>query len=415
MEMSRYTFYSEAFRIALRAIWSHKLRAFLTLIGIIIGVASVIVVGASISGLNTYVIDRVSRVLGINHFMIARMANVGPLSEEEWEKRNKRNKRLSWDDFEWVQANCALCQEVGAAASRSIDLKQNGEELFGTEINGVTANMAEIEDKTIDDGRFVRPNEVQSAAFVIVIGAELREKFFPQTDPIDKTIKIAGYPMRIVGVEQKRGSMFGQSLDNHAYIPLTTYGRMFGRTQSLQVHGKSRDRELFQRTLDEGRVAMRIHHKLKGNVEDDFGLVDVQQVNNQVDQFTGAIAGVITPITLISLVVGGIVVMNIMLVSVTERTFEIGLRKALGARRRQILLQFLIESVLLASFGGVFGLLIAAGISWLVAVATPIPMTITVPYVVLALVVSGGIGMIAGIYPAFRAARLDPIVALTKN
>jgi putative ABC transport system permease protein len=354
-------------------------------------------------------------VLGINHFMIARMANVGPLSEEEWEKRNKRNKRLSWDDFEWVQANCALCQEVGAAASRSIDLKQNGEELFGTEINGVTANMAEIEDKTIDDGRFVRPNEVQSAAFVIVIGAELREKFFPQTDPIDKTIKIAGYPMRIVGVEQKRGSMFGQSLDNHAYIPLTTYGRMFGRTQSLQVHGKSRDRELFQRTLDEGRVAMRIHHKLKGNEEDDFGLVDVQQVNNQVDQFTGAIAGVITPITLISLVVGGIVVMNIMLVSVTERTFEIGLRKALGARRRQILLQFLIESVLLASFGGVFGLLIAAGISWLVTVATPIPMTITVPYVVLALVVSGGIGMIAGIYPAFRAARLDPIVALTKN
>jgi len=410
-----YTFYSEAFRIALRAIWSHKLRAFLTLIGIIIGVASVIVVGASISGLNTYVIDRVSRVLGINHFMIARMANVGPLSEEEWEKRNKRNKRLSWDDFEWVQANCALCQEVGAAASRSIDLKQNGEELFGTDINGVTANMAEIEDKTIDDGRFIRPNEVQSGAYVIVIGAELREKFFPQTDPIDKTIKVAGYPMRIVGVEQKRGSMFGQSLDNHAYIPLTTYGRMFGRTQSLQVHGKSRDRELFQRTLDEGRVAMRIHHKLKGNEEDDFGLVDVQQVNNQVDQFTGAIAGVITPITLISLVVGGIVVMNIMLVSVTERTFEIGLRKALGARRRQILLQFLIESVLLASFGGVFGLLMAAGISWLVTVTTPIPMTITVPYIVLALVVSGGIGMIAGIYPAFRAARLDPIVALTKN
>jgi len=387
----------------------------LTLIGIIIGVASVILVGASISGLNTYVIDRVSRVLGINHFMIARMANVGPLSEEEWEKRNKRNKRLTFDDFEWVLANCALCQEVGAAASRSIDLKQNGEELFGTDINGVTANMAEIEDKTIDDGRFIRPNEVQAAAPVIVIGAELREKFFPQTDPIDKTIKIAGAPMRIIGVEQKRGSMFGQSLDNHAYIPITTYGRMFGRTQSLQVHGKARARELFQRTLDEGRVAMRIHHKLKGNQEDDFGLVDVQQVNNQVDQFTGAIAGVITPITLISLVVGGIVVMNIMLVSVTERTFEIGLRKALGARRRQIVLQFLIESVLLASFGGVFGLLVAAGISWLVAVSTPIPMTITVPYIVLALVVSGGIGMIAGIYPAFRAARLDPIVALTKN
>src|SRR5262245_55290360 len=132
------TFYSEAFRIALQAIVSHKLRAFLTLIGIIIGVASVIVVGASISGLNTYVIARGSRVLGVNHFMIGRMANVGALSEEEWENRNKRNKRLDWDDFQWVLANCRLCQEVGAQASRSVDLKENGEQLFGTDINGVT-------------------------------------------------------------------------------------------------------------------------------------------------------------------------------------------------------------------------------------------------------------------------------------
>jgi len=160
---------------------------------------------------------------------------------------------------------------------------------------------------------------------------------------------------------------------------------------------------------------MRVRHKLKGNEDDDFGLVNVQQVNNQVDQFTASIAVVIIPITLISLVVGGIVVMNIMLVSVTERTFEIGLRKAMGARRKQIMLQFLIESVLLSAFGGAFGLLVAAGIAWIIAMATPIPMTITMGYIIMALVVSGGIGMIAGVYPAFRASRLDPIVALSKN
>jgi putative ABC transport system permease protein len=343
------------------------------------------------------------------------MANVGPLSEEEWERRNKRNKRLEWDDYEWVLDNCTLCREVGASASRGIDIKQNDEELFGTQINGVTANMVEIEDKTIVDGRFIRPIDVQYAAPVIVIGDQLREKFFPLTDPIDKTIKVAGFPMRIVGVEQKRGSMFGNSLDNLAYIPITTYGRMFGRQQSLQVHGKSTDRELFQKTLEQGRLSMRIHHKLKGNEDDDFGLVDVQQVNNQVDQFTGAIAGVIVPITAISLVVGGIVIMNIMLVSVTERTFEIGLRKALGARRKQIMLQFLIESALLSTFGGIFGLLAAAGIARLVVATTSIPMTITLFYIALSVIVSGSIGIIAGIYPAFRASRLDPIVALTKN
>jgi putative ABC transport system permease protein len=410
-----YSFYSEAFKIALSAITSHKLRAFLTLIGIIIGVASVILVGASISGLNTYVLDRVSKVLGVNHFMISRMANVGPLNEEEWEKRNRRNKRVTLEDYEWVLQTCELCKYVGADVGRGVDLKHNSEQLFGTSLSGVTANMAEIGDKTIDDGRFIRQNEVDTSAFVIVIGAELRDKFFPGLDPIGREIKVSGYPLTIVGVEQKRGSMFGNSLDNLAYIPITTYGRMYGRIQSVQIHGKSYDRAAFERTLEEGRMSMRIHRKLKGNEDDNFGMVNVEQVNRQIDQFTGAIATVVTPITLISLVVGGIVVMNIMLVSVTERTFEIGLRKALGARRGQIMAQFLIESVLLSSFGGVFGLLSAAGIAEIVARATPIPMTITVPYIILALVVSGGIGMIAGIYPAFRAARLDPIVALQKS
>jgi putative ABC transport system permease protein len=194
-----------------------------------------------------------------------------------------------------------------------------------------------------------------------------------------------------------------------------TFGRLFGRRQSLQLHGKSGSIETLPATIEEARMVMRNRHKLIGEEEDTFGVVNTGDLTNGIDEFTGAIALVVTPVTLLSLLVGGIVVMNIMLVSVTERTFEIGLRKAVGAKRRQILVQFLIESSLLAAVGGALGLLLAAGISWVVRVSTPVPMTITIGYVLLSLGVSGGIGLIAGIYPAYKASRLDPIVALNKN
>lgn len=412
---SFYSFYADSAKIAVQAIFAHKLRTFLTLIGIIIGVASVVVVGASISGMNSYVVTQVSKVLGINHFMIARMAHVGSRTEEEWEAMNRRNKRLDWDDFDWLQSQCTTCKEVGAAAQSQIDLKHEGEELYGTGLIGVTANMGEIEDKTIVEGRFLLNHEVENSSSVCVIGYELREKLFAGFDPVGKSLKIQGVPFKIVGVEEKRGSMFGQSLDNHVYIPLTTFGKVFGRRQSIQLHGKGHNREQFQATIEEARIAMRNRHKLKGDEEDDFGLVNVEQVNNQVDQLTGAIAGVVVPITLISLLVGGIVVMNMMLFSVTERTFEIGLRKAVGAKGKHILMQFLIESSLLSAFGGLLGLLLAAGIAALISATTPVPMTITFPYVILSLAVSGGIGMLFGIYPAIKASRMDPILALTKN
>ena len=409
-----YSFYADATKIALQSIFAHKMRAFLTLIGIIIGVASVVVVGASISGLNSYVVDKVSKILGVNHFMMARIAHVGNMTQEEWEKMNKRNKVIEWDDYYWLLDHCADCKEVGATANTGVDLKQEGQELFGTRITGVTANMGEIEDKTIAEGRFVLDHEVERAAAVCVIGMDVREKFFPGVDPIGKELKIAEMPMRIVGVEEKRGSMFGMSLDNLAYIPLSTFERLFGRRRSLELHGKSLNREEFQTAFEQARVSMRNHHKLKGDDEDDFGMVNVEQVNNQVDQFTGAIASVVIPITFISLIVGGIVVMNMMLFSVTERTAEIGLRKALGARRKQILVQFLIESSVLTSLGGVLGLGLAAGLAWLIGATTAVPMTITVAYMVLSVGFSAGIGMIFGIYPAYKAAGLDPIKALTK-
>jgi putative ABC transport system permease protein len=352
-----YSFYIDATRIALQSIFAHKLRAFLTLIGIIIGVASVVVVGAAISGLNVYVIDKVGKMLGANHFMIARMVSSGELSEEELEKRNRRNPRLNNLDMEWLRQHCTQCAMVGAQATQRATFAQDGKSFYGALVFGVTANMGDIEDKTMSDGRFIQPEEDASGALVVVLGGDIKDKFFPDTDPIGRTFKVGGLPMRVVGVEERRGPIFGDLVDKHVYIPLNTFERIYGRQQDLQIHGKGSARDTFQLTIEDARTALRNYHKLAGSEEDDFGLVNTEELGGQIDEFTGAIAAVVVPITFISLVVGAIVVMNIMLVSVTERTFEIGLRKALGARRKQIMLQFLIESSTLCALGGVLGLL----------------------------------------------------------
>lgn len=410
-----YSFYNDAFRIAVKSILEHKLRAFLTLIGIIIGVAAVIVVGASIAGLKTYVIGQVSKVLGSNHFMITRMAFMNNLSDEEFERYNRIRKDVTWDEYEYIRENCHLCSYVGAQLNGNADLQEGTIEMPSVRITGVSANMYEIEDKTLSEGRFFSAEEVARSAKVAVIGNDVKEKFFEFTSPIGKTIKVRGIPLTIIGVEQQRGSFFGQSQDRHLYMPVTLFGQMFNRTGGISVHGKTITSENFHAAIEEAELLLRNKRQILGNEESTFSVVNVDEFNSTMDQITGAIAAVVIPITLIILVVGGIVVMNIMLVSVTERTFEVGLRKAIGATRRQIMLQFLIESALLCVVGGILGLLLATGATQIVGYLLDMTMTITIFYVILSVGVSSGIGIVAGIYPAWKAARLDPIVALAKS
>jgi putative ABC transport system permease protein len=403
----------EAFVIAADSIWSHKLRSVLTLLGIIIGVASVVAVGGAIEGLGYYVKDRLTSTFGSNTFIVARIARVN-MSEEEYEKVIKRNKRLYLEDMRAVEERCEDCAAINTNMGRPADVKAGNRTFFDANIRGMTEDAPKIQELIVAEGRFLSNLDTQHSRPVAVIGDGIRKELFGSVDVIGRQVRIGPDSFTVIGVERENGTFFGQSLDNNVYIPYTAFMKIFAQ-RSVTFQVKAPSAESLESTLDQVRVVLRSRHKLRPNQEDDFDLLASDAIQNAVGQFTGAIAAVVTPITLISLVVGGIVVMNIMLVTVTERTVEIGMRKAVGARRRDILLQFLIESSLLASMGGALGLMLAYAIAAIIRGTTPIPMTITIGYIVLALLASGGIGLLSGIYPAHRAAKLDPIVALSRE
>jgi putative ABC transport system permease protein len=370
------------------------------------------VVGAGIEGLETYVIETVSKTLGSDSFILSKYGRLGHVSQEEWEKMVRRNKDIRLSDVLFLRKHCSSCDEVAGEITRAADLHRGSDEIFGTTVTGTTANRILLSNPALEEGRYFTEEEVRRSRFVCVIGWEVGEKLFPNLDAVGREIKLGSEPVRVIGVLEKMGSSFGRSLDNTLHLPITAYQKVYGSRSSILIRGHARSRSRFQTALDEARTAMRIRHRLEIGEEDTFGLISTDEINSSVDEFTAMIAIVVVPVTLISLVVSGIVVMNIMLVSVTERTFEIGLRKSLGARRTDILKQFLIESFFLAVSGGLIGLGLATVITRVVESTTPLTMTISPGYVLLSIGVSGGIGILAGIYPSLRAAKLDPISAL---
>jgi putative ABC transport system permease protein len=404
----------EALRIAVDSIWTHKLRSILTLLGIIIGVASVVTVGGAIGGLSSYISDRLSASFAGNTFMVARFARVN-VSAEEFEQLMRRNKNIYPADMRAVAERCVECEAISPVIQGRDDVKRGGDTFYDAIIQGVNADMPGIQAIDLEEGRFFSEPDVNHARAFAVIGAQVRDELFGPVDPIGNEIRIGGDRFTVIGVEVQKGSMLGQPLDNNIYIPYTMFLKKYGLKRPIQFRVRAPSEAMMEATQDEVRQILRARHKLRPNQEDDFDILASQAVQDMVGQLTGAIAMVVTPITLISLVVGGIVVMNIMLVTVTERTVEIGTRKAVGAKQKDILLQFLVESGLLASAGGTIGILLSYLLSAIVQAATPVPMHITMGYIIIAMITSGGVGIVSGIYPAYKASKLDPIVALMRE
>ena len=401
--------------LALDSIFAHKLRSFLTLLGIMIGVASVILVGSAIDGMGTYAKNTTDKAFGGETFILGQLIQVGNMSMKERFERLKRNRQIKLADERYLESINGDSVLYGALRGASADLHRNNLTSEDAQINGASSDLAEIRDIDLDEGRFFTPTEESHGALVAVIGDDVKTALFPGTaSPLGKTFKLQDLDFMVLGVEERLGSAFGQSQDNNIYIPITTFIRLFGPGNSINIFGKARPSGGLdlQQAVDRSRVALRTRFHQRPGEADRFDYLTPEAIRGFIDGMLSLIAVVVVPVTLISLVVGGIVIMNIMLVSVTERTREIGIRKSLGARRSDIMRQILIEAVLMATAGGAAGVGIGFIATTALTAALGVSLTISPYYVVLSVFVSGAVGIVSGWYPAARAARLDPIVAL---
>ena len=403
-----YAGFAEYFGIAIDSLRANKLRSFLTLLGIIIGISSIISVISLIEGLDRYWKEKVSN-LGPNTFIIAQYGIV--TNPDDYFKMLKRNPEIKPEEVNEVRRLCGACEAVGMETHKGVTVKGGKQTIENVDMGGITPNIMEIEGHQTEIGRSLLEWENDHARFAAYVGWEIADKIFPNSDPLGKQIQIDDHWYTIVGVGAKKGSVLGSSRDNYVKVPIATFHRIYGSRRSVNVSIKAKEGQM-QKAQDEARFLMRNQHRLGYYDEDDFGMISSEAMNALFSQLTSAIFSIFLFIVGISLLVGGIVIMNIMLVSVVERTKEIGIRKAIGARQADVVNQFLVESVVLCSVGGVIGVAIAFGISWVIATFTPLPSVFPLWAPLVAVLLSSVIGVFFGIYPARRAGGLDPIEAL---
>jgi putative ABC transport system permease protein len=409
--------FSEAVAIAVASLKANKLRSFLTVLGILIGVSSVIAVVAITSGLDRYIAEKVLE-LGSQSFTVQKFPDI-ITSREEWLEMMKR-KDLTMADLQAVREGCRACAEVGGILYTRRDAKRGSTTQERVQIMGITENVPRIgAPRDLVEGRHLIADDIDRGSAVGVIGTDVADALFPGgLDPMGKEILLDRRLIKVVGVAEKKGKVFGESQDNFVWIPITLFRKWYGSRQSVNIQAQAASMAEFEAAQDQARVVMRSRRHLGSRKPDDFSIETGESVLALWENATRGIYVVTVVVTAISLLVGGVVVMNIMLVSVTERIREIGVRKALGARRRDIVRQFLVESVILSVFGGILGLVGASIFSWALAtllgsiMSTNFTAPVQLWAVLLALIVSTVVGLVAGIYPARRAAALDPVVAL---
>ena len=401
----------EAARIAIDSLRKNKLRSFLTLLGIILATTTLIAVTALIHGMNLYIADKVSN-MGSDGFRVVRMAFFGDFDPKKFLEMQKRNPEFRPDEYEFVRAHATMLKDLGMMVSRQGRVTYKGESQESVNIQGITDTIPQINDVQVDSGRGITYEEVRRHAPVVFIGNDIRARFFQGVDPIGKTIAVEGTPYEVVGVAKSLGSVFGNSQDNFVMIPIESYFKTYGSHTGIRLLAKAVDQPHLMEAEDEVRVLLRSYRHLRPGQDDNFSLFASDTIVSLWEKLTATIAGMAVGIVSVFMIVGGIVIMNIMLAVVTERTHEIGIRKSLGARRRDILNQYLVESAVLAGVGGLVGVAVAWCVAFIVRNVTSVPMALPWTSVLIGVGLSSTVGLFFGIYPARQASRLDPIEAL---